>query len=642
MAWLNLPIKPEYRFLMHVTIFWSANLAVMFGTRDGDIEESRPLLDSFGSTVTEAERSSLSGTNRVVTLSLLSFCSTVTYLALQTSRPLSSGLLSNFGLSQIHPQWSTNLQTQQQTQAAEGVEDSPVIPKAIEEEETICSITTSLTHPSYNCRGSYINFIVPATNNGLWPDGFTWAVYENFEDKKGLLSKNHLEDGPGVTPKSTSCRSFSTVLCLDGDFTLHVNSKLLEPEDKSLYVDICTSDHRVYAGEVYEFSTFKMNCSSSLDNFENYVPISDIPYINRTSELNTPALSKDLFRGNAGKVNEIFDPNPVTDEPEDGTESPVPRDGVSTADYKPISLNEINDPTPISDGEETELMEVGENVISQERDIASDISHIASDEINKESAMLKTSENIGQTADTIKDIIMKNRNMNFMKEINDEKRVADEGDEIEDPILLLEKISNLADSSEQTSSTLLASSSSTVQAASELQNLLRTSTPSSSSYARASASAEQHGDNHSSIKHIESRDGTLNPWSLNPASGSSKVPVAKDAVGHSKGKSTPAPKSQKASMDAPKRHQLAAAAAKGVESSQSLVARERKHEQGSRNLLAKGGVRNISDKQKKSQKLKDLEKSGREKDSRKLLGKGGVKNFSRSHSSKRKYKSTRT
>merc|ERR1711988_984616 len=116
------------------------------------------------------------------------------------------------------------------------------------------------------------------------------------------------------------------------------------------------------------------------------------------------------------------------------------------------------------------------------------ISSTANAELSQESEVLRNTENIGQTADTIKDLILKhNKNSaNFMAEIHDKNAVTEEDyflkEDEESMLALVKKISNLADSNEATTSTLLESSSATVQDADALGNLLDGNRTSRSSY----------------------------------------------------------------------------------------------------------------------------------------------------------------
>merc|ERR1711998_553741 len=113
--------------------------------------------------------------------------------------------------------------------------------------------------------------------------------------------------------------------------------------------------------------------------------------------------------------------------------------------------------------------------------------------------------------------------------------------EDEESILaMVKKISNLSDSNEATTSTLLASSSSPVQDADALGDLLDTgnhsviagnATPPAktpTATARTVPAKAAKPTPKAAPPASPHEDGTLNPWSLNPQTGSSKVPVAKE------------------------------------------------------------------------------------------------------------------
>lgn len=508
--------------------------------REVDLEESRPLV--AGSTHEEDVRrieriSHRSSTSLWFMVGFVTLIPIITFMV-HTIKPssMSSSSLRSIANDAMR---SMNLQG--------SVNSSPdsTIPKDIEASSSICSITTTLNHASYDCKGSYINFIVPATAEGLWPDGLTYSLYEAASDNKGLLSKFHYEQGPTNLPERTSCESFSSVLCLAGDFTLNVNKGNLismQEEDvtdadrNSMYVDICGSDHRVHAGESYKFSTYNIKCASVTDS--GMIPISNFQRnITSTIGIDKTQKSINLLDSVTNYFHEIFDPQPVTDEPEYGINLQE-------------QLNpEITDPVPIADEPDE-----GEKLIDEVK-LTDHISSTANTELTQESAVLKNSENIGQTADSIRDLILKHNkdSANFMAEIQDKNAVTEEDynvKEDEESILaMVKKISNLSDSNEATTSTLLASSSSTVQDADALGNLLdsnNTSRYSSSTSEKqqsaASASPEKRQTTAAkSSKPISTaatkksspppatpkKDGTLNPWSLNPQTGSSKVPVAK-------------------------------------------------------------------------------------------------------------------
>ena len=282
--------------------------------READLGESRPLMATSTSEVRRDEptshRSSASLWFMVGFVMLLPI---VTFMV-HTMKP------SKFSLRSFADDALRSMQLQA------GVDSVPnnTVPKDIEASSSICSITTTLEHVSYDCKGSYINFIVPATAKGLWPDGLTYSLYEAASDNKGLLSKFHYEQGPANLPKRTSCESFSSVLCLDGDFTLNVNkgslvsmqdSDLTEADRNSMYVDICGSDHRVHAGESYKFSTYNMKCASLTDS--GMIPISSLQRnITSTLGIHKAEKSFSMLDSVTNYFHEIFDPKPVADEPE--------------------------------------------------------------------------------------------------------------------------------------------------------------------------------------------------------------------------------------------------------------------------------------------------------------------------------------
>lgn len=523
--------------------------------REGDLEESRPLLRiSTGGTVGESDgevrridripSSSRSYSSVWIMVGIVTLIPVITFMIHSTTASFSSSssIMENIADSAIRNMY---LQANSTTTAvtADPSTEVPgnVVPKDIEASSSICSITTTLNHVSYNCKGSYINFIVPATANGLWPEGLTYSLFEAGSDNMGLLSKFHYEQGPANLPERTSCESFSSVMCLAGDFTLNVNEggglNVIEGDDaseadrNSMYVDICGSDHRVHAGDSYEFSTYKLKCSSLTDS--DMIPISEFQRrSNASSTLKTSIGMRDeksatLLDSVTNYFHEIFDPNPVTDEPEE------------TVDLQEKLNPEITDPTPVEDEPEDEK-------VIDEVKLTHHISSTANTALSQESAVLKNSENIGQTADTIRDLILKHNqdSSNFMAEIHDEAAVTEEDysarEDQNEVLALVKKISHLSDSNEATTSTLLASSSSTVQDADALGDLLDTgnhsviagnATPPAKTpiaTARTVPAKAAKPTPKAAPPASPHEDGTLNPWSLNPQTGSSKVPVAKE------------------------------------------------------------------------------------------------------------------
>ena len=524
--------------------------------RDVDVEESRPLLAASHEGVENNVRTSRRSLTSLwlTTGVIITLMPIITFMvrSLRPSPYPSSSYLRDMAggaLSSMHLQTSDS-----------------AVPGDIKQSSSICAITTTASyHASYDCKGSYINFIVPASPEGLWPSGLAYSLYEDASDNKGLLSTVHYEQGPANLPERTSCESFSSVLCLAGDFTLDVQkvglfssqeSDATDADRNEMYVDICGSDHRVHAGESYKFSTYKMKCSSLSE--PGLIPISQFQR-NLTSTLDTTTSEKSssLLDTVSNYFHEIFDPKPVADEPE----APV--------DLEEVLHPEITDPIPVSDEPNYE-----ENVMKEVK-LTDHISSTANAELSQESVVLKNSENIGQTADTIRDLILKhNKNSaDFMTEINDKNAVTEEdysaAQDEESILQLVKKISNLSDMNEATTSTLLASSSSTVQDANALGNLLSTnnsiqlSTPTKVSPPVSSKNhTTQTLQSASKVPVSPHKDGTMNPWSLNPQTGSSKVPVAKEDT-----------------------------TSKTAAAKPSLIKTKKKR----RRLLGKGGVKNVED-----------------------------------------------
>ena len=133
----------------------------------------------------------------------------------------------------------------------------------------ICSLIPSANHPSFKCSGEFLNFIVPATDEGKWPKGLSWTILEDAKDFQGIMGRVFIETGPkDVEP---GCKSFSKVLCLEGNYILYVNSEDNSEENKeNYYVDICSSDNRVKVGEALDFNANLFMCSEP--NFEKTIP----------------------------------------------------------------------------------------------------------------------------------------------------------------------------------------------------------------------------------------------------------------------------------------------------------------------------------------------------------------------------------
>jgi hypothetical protein len=133
----------------------------------------------------------------------------------------------------------------------------------------ICSLIPSANHPSFKCSGEYLNFIVPATDEGKWPKGLTWTILEDAKDFQGIMGRVYIETGPkDIEP---SCKSFSKVLCLEGNYILYVNSEDNSVDNKeNYYVDVCSSDNRIKVGEALDFNANLFMCSEP--NFEKTIP----------------------------------------------------------------------------------------------------------------------------------------------------------------------------------------------------------------------------------------------------------------------------------------------------------------------------------------------------------------------------------
>lgn len=137
--------------------------------------------------------------------------------------------------------------------------------------EGICTLQPSLDIASPNCQGTYVNFKVPATPDGLWPKGLSWYVVENVFDLKGVFGRMAYEGGPADDKVAgIGCTSFSKILCLqEGNYLFHA-SNVYSMNASAVYVDLCGPEKRVFPGSTLSFDTSSIVCPEP--DFSHVVP----------------------------------------------------------------------------------------------------------------------------------------------------------------------------------------------------------------------------------------------------------------------------------------------------------------------------------------------------------------------------------
>lgn len=127
------------------------------------------------------------------------------------------------------------------------------------------------------CEGSLVNFYIPAKEDGLWPVGLSWTLLEDPKDLNQVMSRVQADFGPNSVQKNI-CSGFSKKICLSGDYVLYVSNEngndKPSGDEKSVYIDICSSRNRVYAGEAFDFNAEELICGDKEESYALNQPAS--------------------------------------------------------------------------------------------------------------------------------------------------------------------------------------------------------------------------------------------------------------------------------------------------------------------------------------------------------------------------------
>jgi hypothetical protein len=119
--------------------------------------------------------------------------------------------------------------------------------------------------PDSVCHASHTYVTVPAVN-GRWPDSLSWSLYagrSDGRDKKESVLFTMRGDNFGATD-SQQCHSFTTKLCLSGDFFVYPTSD----HYTSSAIEVCGK--QVTVGQTLQFSTKDSRCVTHYDMDHQY------------------------------------------------------------------------------------------------------------------------------------------------------------------------------------------------------------------------------------------------------------------------------------------------------------------------------------------------------------------------------------
>jgi len=146
----------------------------------------------------------------------------------------------------------------QETQLNEVSSDTP-------EDNTPPSYLCSLDDPdqdeSLNCEHKATSIFMKASQDGVWPHGFSWALLSDFSASDGGLSVSHSEKGAFRQNQNLVCDEYVKKMCINGDYILYASSED-SSLDSDLFVDVCEHSYQIKPGQAVKFNVERGVCSS--------------------------------------------------------------------------------------------------------------------------------------------------------------------------------------------------------------------------------------------------------------------------------------------------------------------------------------------------------------------------------------------
>lgn len=132
-----------------------------------------------------------------------------------------------------------------------------------EENDDLCILQRKGSNVS-SCPRQTTKFYVPATIEGKWPTGFSFAIFQKSPSGMIVLYSENGKYIQDTLSADIVCETYMSELCLDGDYALFARSEVTAPDTS--YVMVC-DEYRVESCEALSFHTSGAKCSN--EEFES-------------------------------------------------------------------------------------------------------------------------------------------------------------------------------------------------------------------------------------------------------------------------------------------------------------------------------------------------------------------------------------